>query len=227
MRLTDTIEEQGILEAILDRSKPPIPEECAGFHYLIYSPFRYAPYPVGSRFRRPGQREGVFYGAEQIPTAIAEIAFYRLLFFLESPDSIFPSGPVEHTVFSVGCASKRLIDLTSPPLNRDKKLWTDPTNYEPCQALADSARIAGVRIIRYQSVRDPDGNANYAVLSPLAFSEHRPKNEQTWHIFPGPFSVRAWCENPRMALEFTRDDFNNDPRLLAIAAPVRRRRRRV
>jgi len=226
MRLTDTLEEQTLLEDILNRSKPPIPEECAGFHYLIYTPFRYAPYPVGSRFRRPGQREGVFYGAEKIETAVAEIAFYRLLFFMESPDSILPSAPVEHTVFSVGCASKRLIDLTFPPLDRDLDLWTHPTNYGPCQALADVARTAGVEMIRYESVRDPARNANCAVLSPRAFSDHRPKNEQTWHVFPGPLSVRAWCENPSLSLEFSRDDFNNDPRFSAIAPPDRHRRRR-
>jgi hypothetical protein len=226
MRLTDTLEEQTLLEGILNRSKPPIPEECVGFHYLIYTPFRYSPYPVGSRFRKAGQREGVFYGSEKIETAVAEIAFYRLLFFAESPDSILPSAPVEHTVFRVGCVSKRLIDLTSPPLDRDVDLWIHPTNYGPCQALADSARTAGVEMIRYVSVRDPEGNANCAVLSPRAFSDHRPKNEQTWHVFPGPLSVRAWCENPRLSLEFSRDDFNNDPRVSAIAAPVRHRQRR-
>ena len=226
MRLTDTLGEQTLLEDILNRSKPPIPEECAGFHYLIYTPFRYAPYPVGSRFRRDGQREGVFYGSEKIATAVAEIAFYRLLFFLESPDSILPSAPVEHTVFSVGCDSKRLIDLTLPPLDRDADLWTHPVNYGPCQALADAARTAGIEIIRYESVRDPDGNENCAVLSPCAFSDHRPKNEQTWHVFPGSLSVRAWCENPILSLEFSRDDFTNDPRFSAVAPPDRHRRRR-
>jgi hypothetical protein len=225
MRLTDTLEEQTLLEDILNRSKPPIPEECASFHYLIYTPFRYAPYPVGSRFRRAGQREGVFYGSEKIETAVAEIAFYRLLFFIESPASILPSAPVEHTVFSAACASQRLIDLTCPPLDRDADLWTHPTNYGPCQALADSARAAGIEMIRYESVRDPEGNANCAVLSPRAFSDHRPKTEQTWHVFPRPLSVRAWCENPSLSLQFSRDDFSNDPRLSAIAPPDRRRGR--
>ncbi len=226
MRLTDTLEEQSLLEDILNRSKPPIPEECAGFHYLLYTPFRYAPYPIGSRFRRPGQREGVFYGSQELATAIAEIAFYRILFFSESPNSILPSAPVEHTLFSVGCASNRLIDLASPPLDRDADLWTHPTSYGPCQELADSARTAGVAIIRYKSVRDPEGNANFAVLSPRAFSSHQPKNEQTWHVFPGARSVRAWCENPRLSLEFGRDDFTNDPRIPVIAPPDRRRRHR-
>jgi RES domain len=226
MRLTDSLEEQELLEDILNRSKPPIPAECAGFHYLIYTPFRYAPYPVGSRFRRAGQREGAFYGSEEIRTAVAEMAFYRLLFLIESPDTILPSAPVEHTVFSVGCSSERLIDLTLPPLKRDMDLWTHPTNYEPCQALSDSARAAGVEIIRYKSIRDPARQANCAVLSPCAFSDRRPKTEQTWHVFPGSRSVRAWCENPRFSLEFSQEDFNNDPRISTMPTRHRTPRRR-
>jgi hypothetical protein len=224
MRLTDTLEEQNLLEEILNRSKPSIPEECTDFHYLIYTPFRYAPYPVGSRFRRAGQREGAFYGSEEIRTAVAEMAFYRLLFFIESPDSVFPSAPVEHTVFCVGCASERLIDLTLPPLERDADLWTHPTDYGPCQSLADSARAADVEMIRYMSIRDPARKANCAILSSRAFSDRRPKTEQTWHIFPGLHSVRAWSENPKLSFEFGREGFAHDPRISAI--PARRQRRR-
>lgn len=225
MRLTDTLADQELLEEILNRSKPPVPEECAGLHYLIYTPFRYAPYPIGSRFRRAGQSDGAFYGSEAIRTAVAEMAFYRLLFFAESPDAVLPSAPVEHTVFSVGCATRSLIDLTAPPLDRDIPVWTDPINYGPCQELADIARAVGVEIIRYQSVRDPDGNANCAVLSPRAFSDRRPKTEQTWHVFPGILSVRAWCENPMTSFEFSRDDFAKDPRLSVSAPPSGRARR--
>ena len=228
MRLTDTLEEQALLEEILERSKPAFPKECVGFHYLLYTPFRYTPYPRGSRFRRAGQTDGVFYGSEKVDTAIAEIAFYRLLFFAESPDAISPSLPVEHTVFAVGCATARHIDLTAPPLDRDAKIWTAPSEYGACQQFADTARGEHIEIIRYQSVRDPNRGINCAVLSPGAFTERRPKGEQSWHIFPGVYGVRAWCENPKMSLEFGRGDFNNDPRLSAVAVPdgrVRRRRK--
>src|SRR3954447_25812704 len=72
MRLTETLAEQELLAKILERSKPPIPPECQGLHYLLFTPFRYAA-TFGSRFRYPGQREGVFYAAETVETAIAEV----------------------------------------------------------------------------------------------------------------------------------------------------------
>ena len=54
MALVDTMAEQQRLEQLLDESKPPVPPECRSLHYLLATPFRYgAPYPGGSRFRRP------------------------------------------------------------------------------------------------------------------------------------------------------------------------------
>ena len=50
MRLVDTAAEQDLLEQMLDASKPPLPLEAQGIHYLLAAPFRYLP-PTGSRFR--------------------------------------------------------------------------------------------------------------------------------------------------------------------------------
>ena len=119
MRITDTLEEQAILEDLIEEVKPPMPPECRGLHYLLYTPFRYAPYPHGSRFRRARQRDGAFYASERVETAIAETAFYRLLFHLEAPAARLPARPTEHTAFRVRAATERLIDLTAPPLDRD------------------------------------------------------------------------------------------------------------
>ena len=80
LKLVDSGREQALLEDILEASKPALPAECRGLHYLLATPFRYAPYPHGSRFRRAGMTPGVFYGAEAVDTALAEMAFYRLLF---------------------------------------------------------------------------------------------------------------------------------------------------
>ena len=155
MRVTDTLEEQAILEDLIEEVKPPIPPACRGLHYLLYTPFRYAPYPHGSRFRRARQRDGAFYASERVETAIAETAFYRLLFHLEAPAARLPVRPTEHTAFRVRAATDRLIDLTAPPLARDAALWRHPVDYGPCQDLADAARGAGLHAIRYASVRDP------------------------------------------------------------------------
>jgi len=78
MRITDTLAEQAALERVLERTKPPLPPECIGLDFLLAAPFRYAPYPTGSRFRRADQPEGAFYASEVVETAIAETAFHRL-----------------------------------------------------------------------------------------------------------------------------------------------------
>src|SRR5690349_22532480 len=79
-KLTDNAEEQKLLENLIEDTKPNIPPECRHLNYLLATPFRYgAPYPRGSRFRKAGRTLGVFYGCDNVDTAIAEICFRRLL----------------------------------------------------------------------------------------------------------------------------------------------------
>src|SRR5215218_6478406 len=73
LKLVDTVEEQAILEEQLQATKPPLPPGAERLHYLLSTPFRYgAFYPTGSRFRRAGLTEGVFYAAEEPRSAVAE-----------------------------------------------------------------------------------------------------------------------------------------------------------
>src|ERR1700761_4633750 len=206
LSLTDTLEEQAILEQLIEEVKPEFPPDCAGLHYLLATPFRYAPYPYGSRFRRAGQREGVFYASRRIETAVAELAFYRLLFFKESPDTKVPARPVEHTAFSVrvkGSAD----DLTKPPFAAGRDRWEHLTDYADCQDLADQARSDGVEILIYRSVRDPRGGENVALLTPKAFADTVYRRQETWRLFVRPRSVQAVREFPPAALEFEIADF--------------------
>lgn len=218
MKLTDTLEEQAALERLLDETKPKIPVECEHLGYLLFTPFRYAPYPFDSRFRRAGSRDGVFYASEEADTAIAEAAFYRLLFFAESPSTPLPSNAAEHTVFAVEVATTKAIDLTRPPFNRDREAWTRLTNYAACLDLADSARAASLDAIRYQSVRDPRAQANVALLSCRVFKRRDAVERQTWHLHLGRAGVRAVCEAPARSLALGLDAFAADPRV----TPLRR-----
>src|SRR5437868_2918739 len=84
MPLVDSLEEQAVLEAVLDAGKPAVPPDARHLHYLIFTPFRYPPSPWGSRFRG-GQDPGVFYGADAIRTACAELGYWRWRFLLDSP----------------------------------------------------------------------------------------------------------------------------------------------
>jgi hypothetical protein len=216
LKLTDTLEEQELLERLLEESKPLIPPECRHLDYLLATPFRYgAAYPRGSRFRRAGRTDGVYYASEREETAVAELAFYRLLFFGESPGTPWPSDAAEFTAFSASLSTAVSLDLTAPPLDRDQALWTDHQDYSACQALAGVARQAGISVICYQSVRDPRGGRNVAVLACVAFAGPRPADRRTWRIKLGPAGVQAICEFPNARLGFDRTSFAADPRISA------------
>lgn len=207
MKLVDGLDEQAILEAELDGSKPAVPTVCAGLDCLLATPFRYAPYPHGSRFRRARQREGCFYCSESVETAVAEDAFYRLLFFLASPGTPLPRNPQERTAFRVPVWTATAIDLTAPPLVRDRAVWTHPTAYAPCQDLADAVRAAGLQAIRYEAVRDPDRGANLALLSPVALAAAAPTLRETWRVLLRRDRVDAVREMPQTALSFALADW--------------------
>lgn len=202
---------------MLEESKPPVPPECRHLHYLLATPFRYGSYPGGSRFRRAGLTPGVYYASEAAQTAVAEIAFYRLLFFAESPATPWPADALQLTAFSVSHAARRGLDLTVSPLARDRLRWTSPTDYAPCQRLADGARAAEIQAIRYESVRDPAGRANLALLTCHAFAATAPKKRQTWRMRLGPQGVQAIAEYPERRMEFSRDAFSADPRIAALS----------
>ena len=222
LKLVDTVEEQELLERLVEATKPALPPEAAGLHYLLATPFRYgAPYPAGSRFRRAGLSEGVFYAAQEPGTAVAEVAFYRLLFFAESPGTPWPSNPAEYTAFSVAYATRRGIDLAAGTLARDPAAWTHLTDYAACQALADAARGARIEAIRYRSVRDPDGGRNIALLSARAFARKNPTGQQSWHLRLADSGAQAVCESPRLRFTLPWTAFAADPR---IAAWLRSRR---
>lgn len=214
LKLVDTLDEQGILERELESAKPAMPDQCRRLDFLLSTPFRYEPpYPKGSRFRRSGYTPGVFYGAEAVETAVAELAFYRLLFYSESPELAPPIGAAEYTAFAAQVQTLMALDLTMPPLSNDGEAWRHLTDYEACQSLAERARSIDVEILRYESVRDPRRRANVAVLTCAAFERADVPDRQTWRLRIGSTGVQAIREFPDLRLEFLRSDFEADERL--------------
>ncbi len=213
LKLVDSLAEQELLEQLLEETKPRVPPECDHLDYLLKTPFRYGPYPAGSRFRAAGHTPGVFYCSLAPETAAAEIAFYRLLFFAESPLTPMPRNPAEFTAFSVALATPFAIDLTIGRLARREEEWTRPADYAACQALASEAREAGIEMIAYRSVRDPQHGLNLAVLECAAFEQPTPLERQTWRISFAQTGVSAIREYPRKSIGFTMEDFSADPRL--------------
>ena len=212
LKLVESLAEQAVLEDILEAAKPPMPEPCAHLHYLLSTPFRYRPYPHGSRFRRAGLTPGVWYGAERVETSVAELAFYRALFYAESPTIPFPVSSAAHTAFAVPLATGAMADTTRPPLDTRATDWTDPVDYAPCQALAEEVRAAGGDLIRYASVRDPDGGAALAVLTCAVFAATEPQETQSWQLRISRGGVIAVRDFPRAMLAFSPGAFA-DPRL--------------
>jgi hypothetical protein len=214
MALVDTLAEQRILETEIERTKPVIPTECEGLHFLLFTPFRYvSSYPKGSRFRTAGASAGVFYASENVETSVSEIVFYRLLFFAESYGTPFPRHSVEFTGFRVAIRSEAALDVTEPPLVADAASWTDPVDYRACQSLAALFRSRGGQLIRYQSVRDPHRGMNVAVLTCRAFASAQPDATQTWRVQFVSAGVRVICESPHQRRNFSVRDFAADPRL--------------
>ncbi|MDE1993200.1 MAG: RES family NAD+ phosphorylase [Rhizobiaceae bacterium] len=214
LKLVETLEEQTLLENLLEESKPVLPPECKGLDYLLATPFRYgAIYPHGSRFRRAGRTLGVFYASERVETALAEMSFYRLLFFADSPQTPLPSNPAEYTAFAAAIATGAAVDLCEPPLDRDREAWSDPISYGACQSLAEAARAGGIEAILYRSVRDPRAGKNIALLTARAFAAREPVERQTWRIRLSPTGVQAICDFPRSRIGFARTDFGADPRM--------------
>lgn len=218
MKLVDSADEQMILELEIEHAKPPAASGSESYDYLLSTPFRYgAPYPHGSRFRRAGITLGVFYCCESPITAMAEMAFARLLFFAESPATPFPNNPAEYSVFAVQIRTSKCLDITTPPLLRDEPLWTQLSNYSFCQELADIARHCRAESIRYKSVRDPSGGANLAVLSMDAFGVKSKVDMQSWHLHLQRNVAWAKCEAPSQTVSFDATLFLQDERL----APLR------
>lgn len=218
MRLVDTLDEQALLEALLEGSKPALPKACAHLHYLLATPFRYPPGRHGSRFRRRFAPYGCFYAAEQVETAAIETGFWQLLFLADAPGLPWPRHALERRAFSAAVETMAALDMTAPPLAARRAAWTHPVDYAPCQDFAEAAQREGIAALRYESVRDPARRANLAVLDCAAFAQPAPVAQQSWWIFLRPHALQAWCEAPRHRIEIPLTQFGTDPRVASLLA---------
>lgn len=176
MRLADNAAEQRVLEELLEASKPALPPEAAGLHYLLFTPFRYrSPFP--SRFRRP-QEPGIWYGAEELRTACGEVAYWKWRFLMDSDALRQTALHTEHTFFTARVHG-RCTDLTAAPWKKAASAWTHKSDFAQCQAFGAAAREQDVAWIRYAAVRVPQGTCG-AVLRPTALSVPERFEQQTW-----------------------------------------------
>ncbi len=180
MKIVDDAAEQDLLESLLEGSKPPQPQAATELDYLLATPFRYDPLRGGSRFRAITD-PGVFYGAQSVRTACAELGYWRWKFLKDAVD-LDRLEPVAHTAFRAEI-STTTVDLREPPFNADAAIWAHPADYSATQTFAKMVREAEVGGIVYQSVRDPEPSWCVAVLTPQAFSSRKPDPlMQTWWV---------------------------------------------
>jgi hypothetical protein len=179
-KLVDSEREHALLEALLEASKPPLPGECRGLHFLLATPFRYPPLPHGSRFGRRDE-PGIWYGSETIEACFAEVAYYRFLFLEGSRAALEPLA-VELSAFQASLASSSAVDLVAPPFDRHRARIASPVRYGDTQRLGTAMRTAGVELFRYPSARWKEG-VNVGLFTPRAFARKTPSQPQSWHCF--------------------------------------------
>lgn len=177
-RLVDSDAEQALLERLIDGAKPPLPEECAGLHYLLSTPFRHPPLRRGSRFGTRGERS-LFYASKKLTTAFAEVAYYRLL-FLEGTRAAIEPVVVDLSAFQVKLSTEAAVDLTRAPFDAWEAEISSPTSYRFSQALGREMREDEVELALFLSARDPEKGENLAIFSPSCFQQKRPTLPETW-----------------------------------------------
>lgn len=218
-KLVDSDAEQQLLEELLETSKPPVPEgpELRGLHYLLSTPFRYPPLRHGSRFGSRRER-GIWYGADERSTALAETAYYRLV-FLEGTEGALGPVAVDLSTFTAKMAADRGVDLTEAPFSEFEQVLSSPTRYDESQQLGLEMRQAGVEMFRYRSARDPNGRSNLGIFTPRVFTERQPSEPEIWYCV----TTREVVELSRRTvfekenLQFSRESFEVDGRLPAPA----------
>jgi RES domain len=223
-KLVDTNAEQELLEALLEGSKPP--DRTGGrLHYLLSTPFRYGPLSGGTRF---GSRleAGIWYGSEEVRTALAEVAYYRLL-FLAGSEAVLGRVEAQLTAFRALVATAAGLDLTAAPFARYAEALTSPVSYAATHALGREMRAAGVEAFRFVSARDVEGGVNVGVTSPAAFGGRDPWSFESWYCVATPdrVDVRRRDFFEPTSLSFPRSQFLVDgvlpaPSLQPASPPV-------
>ena len=204
--LVDDLQEQVLLEEMLEASKPPLPAHASSLHYLLATPFRYPPLKHGSRF---GTRmePGLFYGARNLEPALAESAYYRLVFW--SGMKVPPRSAkfiTEHTVFGARFDTCLGLRLQDPPFSRFEKRLIDRESYSDTQLLGGHLRQANIAAFEYLSARDTQRGVNVAVFGGEVFSDTRPAWQQPWLCETTDDVVRFYSQE-HGAWNFPRNQF--------------------
>ena len=216
-RLVRSLDRQAVLEDMLESTKPPLPAGTARLGYLLAAPFRYPPLRHGSRF---GNRHepGIFYGSLTVPTLLAEVAYYRFLFWHDMATP--PARPLttQHTVFAARYATRQGVQLQAARFESHRKTLRHRSDYRATQTLGTAMREAGVEAFEYPSARDPHAGVNVGLFSPAALADTRPHRQEPWIAETATDAVTFVGGAPRSVHRFTLGAFLVRSRLPRAAA---------
>lgn len=179
MSLVNNVEEQGILEDLLEETKPQKPEGFEDLDYFLITPFRYPPLKYGSRFGSTFE-PSLFYGSLNISTALSETAYYRFVFLSGMQEPYEEPLQVTYSSYTVAIRTNRGIFLDKEPFDKYEADLTSSTNYTTSQRLGSSMRESKVEAFQYVSARDPKKGSNVALFTPRSFQSKKPINLERW-----------------------------------------------
>lgn len=177
--LVDSLAEQALLEDLLEQTKPRSRPGSDGLHYLLMTPFRYPPLRYGSRFGQRHERS-IFYGSQSPRTALAETAYYRLLFRAGMQSAPTRAIRSQHTLFGARYQATQGLSLQCAPFSSHSSRLTDPGDYSATQALGSAMRAAGIQAFESCSARDAAGGINIGLFEPAALASSTPSYQEEW-----------------------------------------------
>lgn len=163
------------LEGLVAESKPEKVLERKfvqmGYHYLVYSQFRYPP-PVPSqyqaRFKPPFHGNNVFYGSTEMDTSMHEYAYHWMRQRLHLKTLKRKAEP--RTLFSVGFSDEYITDIRN---HTNLASIMDKADYSASHAFVKANRCTS---ILYPSVRH-QGGLNVAV-NEIALLSKEPTHQE-------------------------------------------------
>ncbi len=213
-KLVETDAEQEILEKLIDKVKPPVPEGMGHLHPLLFTPFRHPPLRWGSRFGTRAER-GLWYGSLALATAFAEVAYYRLV-FLEGTHADLSPVTVELSAFTAVVDGKHGLELGRAPFAAYEALISSKTSYAESQPLGAEMRAAGIDAFTFTSARDPERGQNVALFTPC-FAKSRPSVPRTYVCTVSTRGVdlsrKDLLKKARERFTFPRETFEVDGKL--------------
>ncbi|WP_367607648.1 RES family NAD+ phosphorylase [Legionella sp. W05-934-2] len=212
LSLVKNIDEQGVLEDLLEQTKPKKPKGYDDLDYLLITPFRYPPLKYGSRFGS-SLEPSLFYGSLNVSTALAETAYYRFVFMAGMQEPYADTILTRFSSYKVGIKTAHGIFLNKPPFEPYHHIITSPKYYADTQELGNSMRHAKLEAFQFVSARDPKKGLNIALFSPKAFQSKKPISIEHWICNITNQDIGFISNDTQARINFSRDIFLVDGQL--------------